>query len=71
MTDPIVKDIQPHEFFPTVLRFKAMDMMTRMEKNYHDSWEDLKTELALFIKTWNEHGLEDNISLGINKNMEN
>jgi len=53
MTDPIVSGLKPQEFFPTVLRFKAMDLMSRMESNYNDSWDALKDELALFIKNWN------------------
>jgi hypothetical protein len=71
LTDPIVTGVQPHEFMPTVLRFKAMDMMSRMESSYHDSWDDLKAELALFIKTWKEHDLNDEVSKGIIQNMEN
>jgi len=52
MTAPIVTGVQPHEIFPTMLRFKAMDLMTRIERNYNDHWEELKEELKLFISTW-------------------
>ena len=45
--------------------------MSRMESSYHDSWDDLKAELALFIKTWKEHDLNDEVSKGIIQNMEN
>jgi hypothetical protein len=47
-----------------------MDLMTRMERNYRDHWDELKTELAEFIKTWRAKGLTDVVSDGILENME-
>jgi hypothetical protein len=45
MESPITTGIEPNEFLPTLLRFKAMDLMTRMERNYCDHWDELKAEL--------------------------
>ena len=47
-----------------------MDLMTRMESNYRDNWDGLKTELATFIETWRAKGLTDVVSEGILINME-
>jgi len=71
MAGPITSGVQAHEFLPTLLRFEAMDLMSRMEKDYNDCWDALKAELELFIKTWKEKGLNDPVSEGILKNMEN
>jgi len=71
MAGPIVGGVQPNEMLPTLLRFKAMDLMSRMESNYMDHWVDLSVELENFIKTWKEKGLTDATSEGILENMEN
>jgi len=70
MAGPIVGGVQPSEMLPTLLRFKAMDLMSRMESDYMDHWKKLKVELKNFIKTWREKGLTDATSDGILTNME-
>jgi hypothetical protein len=71
MASPVTTGVDPKEFLPTLLRFKAMDLMTRMERNYRDHWEELKQELADFIKEWNDKGLNDAFSEGMIRNLEN
>ena len=44
-----VTSVEPKEHLSTLFRFKAMDLMTRMERNYRDSWDALKAELEAFI----------------------
>jgi len=29
-----------------------MDLMTRIESQYNDNWDELKEELGLFISSW-------------------
>jgi hypothetical protein len=62
MTTPMVTGIQPQVILPTMFRFKAMNLMTRIERDYRDHWESLKKELVLFISTWKEQGLDDPVS---------
>jgi len=70
MAGPIVVGVQPQEMLPTLLRFKAMDLMSRMESDYMDRWVYLRVEIVDFIKSWIEKGLTDATSDGILTNME-
>lgn len=71
MAGPIVTGVQTQEFLPTLFRFKAMELMTRMESGYMDHWDELKAELPQFVETWKGKGLTDPASEGLLRNLEN
>ena len=52
------------------MRFKAIDLMTRMYTHYKTSWDSLKTELAAFIQDCKSKNLTDEVSIGLIENLE-
>jgi hypothetical protein len=52
------------------MRFKAIDLMTRMYTHYKTKWDSLKTELAAFILDCKSKGLTDEVSIGLIENLE-
>ena len=52
------------------MRFKAIDLMTRMYTHYKTSWDSLKSELAAFIQDCKSKGLTDEVSIGLIENLE-
>lgn len=69
MTSNVVTGVDPKEMLPTIFRFKAMELLTKIESTYHDHWDQLKQELADFIKEWESKGLTDAHSEGLLRNL--